>query len=229
VTKSGGYSKYDAQLYPCNISRYARFSSATGLDSVARPTYNDDVSALSFWINVAYVPGTTSDIQESIKNGADADTVQGRYSPKTIYRKKNSIYTISHDLLGDHKNHTLSPLFLKLLGLTMEISQLNHSLAYNLSDTSHYGLYDFIYSTYNIHALTKGKWFKKILGMKDFIDMDCYIELYPVDIERCTVDEYKERKKDRSCVSFKYSENMLPLSSAVQNLVDRVNREIPVK
>lgn len=220
--KVKGYDKYDSHLRPRAVRRYARFVKADGTDSVACPSRNDDITFLSFIENIAYVPGKTVTVGERIKAGARTDTLQGKYSPKCIYRKNNSTYTITKDMLSDHKEHRWSPFFFKLLGITMEIQQAENTVAYLVNDTDKLGMSDFVYGTYNLHAVCKGRWLKKLLGTKEPFELDCYIELYPVDIEHFTVEEYKQMKEDYSPIEFREPQNLQPLAPSIRTLVDRV-------
>ena len=77
----------------------------------------------------------------------------------------------------------------------------------------------------------KGKQLKKMMGVTDAIEIKCYIEQYPVEIERLTLEEYKEQKKTyyEHRESFKMPDNVQPLAPAIQNLLNRVNSQIPIK
>ena len=70
---------------------------------------------------------------------------------------------------------------------------------------------------------------KHVLEVKDAVDMYCYIEQYPVEIRRLTVDEYKGLRDGNDCdENFKMPVNVQPQAAAVKALVSRVNREIPL-
>lgn len=225
--KVKGYNKYDAKPWPKAAKRYARFANAEGLDSVARPKHDDDVTGLSWFTNIAFLPDVKESLPEAIRNGAEADSLMGKYANKFTYKKKNGLYTVTCDMLADHKNHRWSPFFFKLIGFTTEILDGYWTHSFAIDDSESYGLYDFVCGTYSIHMIGKGRWLKKLLGTKYPIEMDCYVELYPVSFENCTVEEYKAMKDDFSRLDFIYPENLQPLSPAVRNLIDRIDREIP--
>ncbi len=77
--------------------------------------------------------------------------------------------------------------------------------------------------------LGRGKWLKKAFGTSYPIEMDNYIELYPVDIQHLTVSEYKERKDEFDRIPFQLPEAVQPLSPSIKTLVDRIDRDIPLK
>lgn len=225
--KVKGYDSFHARPNAIAVRRYARLSNAEGLDSVARPGNDDDLTMLSWMENIAKIPSLTYEEREAISNGAPSDTIFGKYGPKTIFRKTNGLYMQQHDLLSDKKNHVMSPFFFKLLGFTMNFEEFNLSLAHKSNGTGKYTLYDFVYGTYSLHVKARGKWIKKLMHTKDPIEMDCYVELYPIDITNLTVEEYKELSKDYIPVPFQQPENLQPLPPAVDALVERVNRECP--
>lgn len=227
--KVKGYKKGDSRPTTRNVRRYARRVNSEGLDSVARPRSGDDETFLSFMDCVVDVPMYAIEESEAIINGALADTVQGKYCPKFIYRKTDNLYLKTTDLLSDYKDHKWSPFLFKLFGLTMDINNANFSLAYKANNSGKYGIGDLVYGTYGISILGRGKWIKKMFRSKDSVDMDCYVEVYPVDIEYCTVEEYKEMRNDSyRIVEFQKPLNLQPLPPSVQALIDKVDTELPL-
>lgn len=227
--KVKGYDKSGTMPKPRNIRRYGRLSNSQGLDSIMRPKSDDDITALSFLFSIARMPSEAEAEPESLRSGAVLDTANGKYYPKFIYRKSNGLFSIECDALADHKEHRWNPWFFKLLGLTMEMQQAKWFTAYKLNDTGTYGLRDFIYRTFNVHINGKGKLLKKLLGIKDTIGIDCYVELYPVEIERLSVEEYKEAKEETALEEFRVPANAEPLPPYIDELVGRIDREIPIK
>lgn len=229
--KVKGYDKSHKSSTTRAVRRYGRIVKANELDTIMRPKYDDDITALSFMSNMAFVPYERKDLTDAMKAGALADTVQGKYFPKYIYRLNNGYFTIDCDVLSDYKTHSFSPWFFKIMGMTMDIQKGNWTLIYKQNDGGVYGITDFIYSSGNLSILGKGKLLRKMIGVSDAIEINCYIEQYPVRIERLTVDEYKECKKtyyERREV-FQIPDNVQPIAPAIQSLLDRVNRELPVK
>lgn len=227
--KVKGFHKSDNAATPLRIRRYGRISDSHGRDSVMRPRYDDDISALSFMQCMAFVPIEQKEETEAMRNGAATDTVHGKYSPQFVYRNSERLFTVDCDALSDKKDHKWSPWFFKLVGLTMDMEKADWSLAYRRNETGKYGIYDFICGTYNLHVLARGKLFKKLAGVKDAIGIDCYIEQYPVAVEHLTVDDYKEMRKDRldRLEDFRIPDDVQPLPPAIEQLVDRIGRELP--
>lgn len=224
--KIKGYDKSDARPYSRNERRYGRIANSSGLDSVMRPKYNDDIASLSFLSNMAFVPFDIREETEVLKNGAQSDTISGKYYPKFIYFKNDNFFTVNCDALSDHKGHKWSPWFFKMLGMTMEMQQADWSILFNKNDECKYDIYDFIFGTYNLKVIGKGKMLKKMIGVKDTIDIYCYIEQYPVEIERLTIEEYKDLKEDYFSrkENFREPSNLQPLPETIENLVSKVDK-----
>ncbi len=224
VGKVKGYDKTDSRLRYRALKRYARFVDPSGRDSVVSPTHDDDVSALSFLEMIGYIPVNELTLTDDIKDKEMVAVTQGKFFPSVIYRKDKNIFSVTCDHLANYKDHKFSPLFLKIFGLTLEMNQMQSSVAYSLNDSGRYGLSDFIFETSNIHAVAKGKLFKKIFHTKDPVEIDCYIELYPVEIQYLTIEEYKEMKNDKSRIDFQEPRNIQPLIPAMESLVEKVGK-----
>lgn len=229
--KVKGYNKSHKMPKMMAVKRYGRMANAAGLDSVMRPRYDDDITTISFIDNILSVPYEQVELTDILKNGALTDTIQGKYFPKIVYRLNNGYFTVDCDALSDFKNHTFSPWFFKVLGLTMEMQEFNWTYIYLQNDSDKYGISDFIYGTYNMHILAKGKLLRKMIGVQDHMYINCYIEQYPVEVQHLTVDDYKEMKKTyyERTENFRLPANVQPLLPAVQTLIDRVDHEIPKK
>lgn len=227
--KVKGYSKLDQSPNILANRRFGRIANISGLDSIMRPKYDDDIAMLSFLPNMAFVPFEQQGLTEAMKAGAKSDTIQGKFFPKYIYRINNGYFTIDCDVLSDYKNHTFSPWFFKVLGMTMDMQDGSWSLIYKQNESGKYGISDFVYGIFNMHFLGKGKQLKRMIGVKDAIHINCYLEQYPVEIERMTMQEYKEMKKTyyERHEDFRLPVNIQPLAPTIQTLVERIDREIP--
>lgn len=216
--KVKGYKKYDAHPHIRNTKRYARIVK-TGNDSIFKPRLYDDVTELSWYDLMAFLPTEKLELRDAIKEGAETDTVFGKYGPQFIYSLKNNIYSQKADILSNQKNRKVSPWLFKLFGLTVDIDAGVWTMSYNDKGKGTFGIYDLISGTYNIHIIGRGKWIRKILDSKYPIEMNSYLEIYPLEITNCTVEEYKELNTyDR--IPFQYPAGLQPLSPAIQSLVD---------
>ena len=225
--KVNGFKKGDRSLKPRAIKRYARFANSDGLDSVTKPSNSDNVSSLSFYNLLVGLPYNTFPETDRIKAGSKIDSVMGKYSTFARYRKTDSNYIVSYDKLANSENHRESPMLFKIFGMTMDIDRMQSTFVYHATSDSVYDTEDFILNSGNIHALAKGKMFKWLLGKKD-IELDCYAEIYPVEIEYMTIDEYKEDRKElneKHAIPFRVPKNIQPLPPAIQRMINRANEE----
>lgn len=76
---------------------------------------------------------------------------------------------------------------------------------------------------YNMRLIVKGRWLKKAFGTKEPIEMDSYMEIYPLEITNLTVDEYKEARDEYVSIPFHYPDGIQPLSPSIQVLVERID------
>ena len=224
--KVKGYSKSDARPCPKGVKRYARISK-NGVDSIFKPKRGDDITELSWFDFLAFLPEKI-EVPESLKNGAESDTVHGKYGPQFILRKKNGLFTKTADVLSGHKNRKWSPFIFKILGMTVDIDAGQWTLTFADRGSTTVGLHDFVCGTYHIHLIGKGKWIRKIFNSKHPIEMNSYIELYPVEITNCSVSEYKELKDDFSPIPFHYPNDLTILSPTIAKLINRIDSEATI-
>lgn len=203
--------------------RYGRIAKKNKPDSVFMPGRDDDISSISFYDMITGVPFRQIQESESLQNGASTDTVMGKYSPKYSYTKTKDKFIYEEDWLADKKNHMSSPFIFKLFGFTIDITEWNSNILFNINESGKYGIYDYVYNTGHFKAKGKGKLLRWICGVKDYIGIDCYVEQYPVTIERITVDEYKELDnwKTRPKTDIQLPEIVQPLPPAILQLIER--------
>lgn len=224
--KVKGYKKSDSNLKMRNVRRYARFSSASGLDSIAVPGRFDDVTLLSF-ITLSSIPTKPIAEPEAFREGATAGIVEGKYGPATFYRKNADMFSVRSDVLADYKDHHWEPNFFKLLGMTTDFRTFDITYAFAANESGKYDITDLICQSETLHFLFKGKILKKIFHSSDPIDVDCLIEIYPVEIVNYTIDSYKNRKKNKDSIPFTKPESVQPLSPALAELITRIDTAFP--
>lgn len=224
--KVKGFRSYDTKPTVKGYKRYAKIVK-NGNDSIFRPKYNDDITELSWFDFMAFIPSEKSEFPEAIKNGESSDTVFGKYGPQFVFTKKNNLFTKTADALSNHKNRKWSPFIFKLIGMTVDIDEATWALTFSDNGSNSFGVHDFINGTYNIHLTGKGRWIKKIFNTSHPIEISSYLELYPVETTNCTVDEYKELREDFNRLPFQYPAGLSPLSPAVEKLIEKVESRQP--
>lgn len=216
--KVKGYHESDANARVLNTRKYCRYINEIR-DSVAIPT---DMENFLSWNRVVGFNGRVEE-PDTIRNGARTDTVQGKYSPILFYEKSPRTFTRTKDNLGNHKGHIYSPAIFKLLGLTVDATQLQLREVYVANESGIYGPGDLISEVFNIHMRGRGKLWRRFFRSKVPVEMDSYIEVYPVEVTYLTITEYKEERKNNDTIPFRTNENVPGLLPSIQKMVDRVN------
>ncbi|MEE1023206.1 MAG: hypothetical protein U0L83_08775 [Muribaculaceae bacterium] len=224
--KVKGYSKSHRNAHELASRHCGRIANASGTDSIMLPTPGDDLSMLSFATYMASVPQGREELTEAMRNGATADTLPGKYGPKQMFRLANGLFSSKRDILADYKDHSWSPWFFRLIGMTTELQEADITYTYRHNESGAHGADDFVCGTYALRLLGKGRLFKKMMGIDDALDMRCHIEQYPVLTEHLTVREYQEMKKSRKerTESFRVPAGTPPPAPAIRALTERAAR-----
>ncbi|MDO4318990.1 MAG: hypothetical protein Q4C34_00300 [Bacteroidales bacterium] len=201
---------------------YERKTDSSGLDSVYHPDYRrDDIS----WIDLISLPEKTVNETDGIRSGATSDSVAGKYGIKNILRKTGGTYIENVDHLADKKDHSWSPAIFKLLGMTIEISELRSAWAYQANDSGIYNAADIIYGTFSLDVTGKGRWIKKAFNSSTPIALHSFFEIYPVESEHLTVDEAKDQiKNNPPKVRMTRSPLAPALPASIQSIIDRLTK-----
>lgn len=217
--KVKGYSKSDAHAKIAARKCIGRNANKNGLDSIYSPGKNDELAMLSFIDIVSDLPNHTFKETETIKNGATADSIAGRYATEYRIKKANNLYLLQRDLLSNYENHKLSPTIFKLFGLTMDLEEISLTAGYLVNEKGEYYIPDLLYTTATMRVNGRGKMFKYIFKVDQSIMLDTHIEQYPVATEYLTVEEYKELKKDKNrVVNFEIPSIATDLPPAIHQL-----------
>lgn len=204
-----------SKLYQRNIRN--------GRDSVFKPDYRpDDIS----WLDLVSYPEKNVQQTDRISQGANIDTIMGKHYIKTIARKTDKLYFESTDVLADKKDHRMSPLIFKMLGMTIDFNAMNISRAYRVNKSGLYKPEDMAMSTLSVEIVGKGKWIKKAFNSKDPVAMNGLFEIYPIKIDYLTIDEAKNMLYENPPkVKFQRSEQASVLPSGIQYIMRRADDE----
>lgn len=207
---------------PLASRHYDRTANSRGVDSVScRATPRDDIS----WFQLVGMPVNDLDETEAIRSGARTDSVMGKHSRRSLMRRTPQAYTVLNDYLSDKKDHRESPLFFKLLGFTLDLTELSTNTAYRPNDSGHYGPADILSSTMALDILGRGKWIKKAFDSDAPVAMHGYFEIYPMSTEYLTVDEANELWRNAPTdVTVTPAPQATPLPEATAALVARAEK-----
>lgn len=225
--KVKGYKKKDSNLRLKNLKRYARYTNSAGLDSISKPDESDEITMLS-WKDILSVPNFKIKVDNSratqSTNLNENDSLGSPTSGQYQLHKRNGVLSFISDPLTQYKDHKWSPFFLKLLGLTIDVDEMLATICYRVNEADSYSIDDFIYETYSMRMLARGKVFKRIFRTDQPILMNTYIELYPVSSTYITVDEYAEMRRDKTSLPFEVPTAVRPLSPAITSLITRLDQ-----
>lgn len=223
--KVKGFKKQHESPHVLAVKRYANISTSQCPDSIFQPKEDDEITFLSFMTNLASLPNSKIIAPAEFANGAKGIEVQGKYGVEKRLLYKPELFVINTDFLANYKDHSWSPWFFKMLGMTTDINEFDSSYIYRRNESHKYGINDLVSGRYNLKMLARGKGFKHILKVKEGIDINCLIEQYPVSVEHLTLEEYNECKKDfhKRKSEFVIPSSTEPLPAPIQNLVNRFN------
>lgn len=213
-----GVKKFKAHTTPRTLAwrAYCRHTDSQGRDTVEY--CSDDVRTLS-WLQLARIDPTTIHYTAN-------DSVYGKYGYKSITRMGADALGVYRDMLADHKDHRMSPWFLKLLGLTVDITELYAAHTYAANESGEYGPEDVVSCTYSLKMLGRGKLFKLVFDNKRPVNITSYLEIYTVDRTYMSVAEAKTLLKGHpDIIPMAVPEYANPLDAPTQALVERVRRE----
>lgn len=196
-----------------------------GLDTVV--TSGEMIEMLT-WLPLASPPKRTVEEPESWREtkGPMADTIRGKSGFSEIRRRTPVGFKVSHDYLANHKSHRFSPLFMKLIGFTVDFSEMRSNASYRPGHAGKYRPDDLSALTFSMRALGRGKWIKKAFDVDKPVDIRSYIELYVVDREYLPTDEAKAMMKSQTeTIEITAPTEALPLDAATARLLERAGLE----
>lgn len=204
-----------------NARMYSRVARKGLPDSIFKPKYRDDTFA---WEHLIHIPADTVSIDNLFPNGQNYACKMGKHDIKNHYRRTANTLSIQTDLLADVKNHTASPTIFKLLGITLDINQLQCSWLYKPTPKNTVSPSGILSGTFAFEILGRGKWIKRAFNTKENVKMFGFYEIYPVSTQYLTVEQYKELSgRAAPTTPFQTSKYVTPLSPAIQNLVSSLS------
>lgn len=172
----------------------ARYRNGAGLDSIAKPSENDEFLS---WIDLCSIDPEHHTLPDSVLNGA-TNNIMGKYGQFSSSRIFNNKFIYSRDILANHKGHHWSPWFFKLIGFTIDTSKMLSKDIFLIDDHGGYGPNTLQMATYTMEMTIKGKWIKKAFNTKDPIKSYSIVEVYPIESQYLTVQEAKDLEWDYS-------------------------------
>ena len=163
-----------------------------------------------------------------------SETIMGKHFPKEEWKVRGDHYYLRKDELADKKDHKISPVFAKMLGMTMDFNTQEYTYVFDGNKdgrkidkeftaedvTSASGTWEIVFS---------GKVTKWAFESKEPVIFNHYAEVFIIDRAYLTADEARELKKNPPIVSmqFKAPENIPPAVPAMAELKAKVIEAVP--
>lgn len=200
---------------------YAKICKQEVGDSVFKPQRRDEMFT---WDNLASLPDIVLAPGKVLTEGKTHAELPGKYSTKEIAHLSPTTFTYQLDILADHKDHTMSPAIFKLIGCTIDFTELLNTYVFERNDDNIYNIEDLISATVNMKVVGRGKWLKKIFNSDNSVNLYASYEIYPVSTEYLTVEEAKECLKDSPAINMQRSPNCQPIPEEIQEIVNMLDK-----
>lgn len=197
---------------------YTRITQASR-DSIFRPTSRD---ATLSWENLASLPQYTIDTANLLEEGSMVSK-NGKFGVKEQLRLTPTTLVHQSDAMAEYKDHVYSPSFLKLLGLTLDFTELLDTWVYRRNENGFYDITDIVSGKVSVKNLGRGKILKKIFNSEDPVEMYAAYEIYPISFEYLSVEEAKEMYKNMPDVDMTVSPNALPLPDEISKMIEQAS------
>ena len=143
-----------------------------------------------------------------------------------VQRQNAYTFSMTSDLLAEHKDHTFTPVPLKLFGMTMEFKQMINNQTYRVNNEGVYLPKDLIEGSFVLEADGLGKKFKNLLNTEKPVNIHSLIEIYVVDCDYLSKEEAKAESKNKpDYVEFVVPSTVPPLNESTKRLVARAKAE----
>lgn len=200
---------------------YYHFSNSEGLDSVSKYfRQNFSWSDLVGIFSTVRVPEKLGKVEEG------ADTIYGKYSPTSIWRKTGGSLYLDNDILGEIQNREWMPELFKLFSRNVDFTKFNIGYVFSGHEGDRVFADDIASVAFNIESFGKGDYMKRVMHTNDPIYMTTYGEIYITDREYISVGEARKWEKNPPLgdeIGIKPPQQAPMLSQATQELVNRVN------
>lgn len=148
----------------------------------------------------------------------------GKSGPVLLLKQNGLAFTATEDVLAYKKDHSWTPWPLKLLGLTMEVTQLYTTNVYRTNADGVYHQKDLTECGFVMEANGSGKAIRKMLNEdKKPVHIRTMVEIYVTDREYLTAEQAKEESKTMpEGVQVAAPANVTPVDAATRKLIERV-------
>ena len=121
-----------------------------------------------------------------------ADTIYGKYSPTSIWRKTGGSLYLDNDILGEIQNREWMPELFKLFSRNVDFTKFNIGYVFSGHEGDRIFADDIASVAFNIESFGKGDYMKRVMHTNDPIYMTTYGEIYITDREYISVGEARK-------------------------------------
>lgn len=175
-------------------------------------------------LEIVYLDDETLNAPESFtKPGTEPKYYQeeGKHGAAVIMKQNNSTFSYINDALAHKKTHSWSPAVLKLLGVSLEFTQIYQSQGYPVNENGIYEPKDLNEAVLVMDANGKGRILRKLFKTDQSVAIRTMVEVYVTDREYLSTEEAKEEQKNPpSAIPFVIPASAPPLNKLTQQMVD---------
>ncbi len=176
-----------------SLARRMRYRNSEGRDTVA----NDDDAGMLVWVELTSLEPERHILGDSLLAGFP-EIRRGEYGTSVVRTFRSPTYTRTLDALATHKDHHWEPWLLKMLGLSVDVTEMVRSERFLVDEGGEYGPASLAVSSFSMRMLLKGKWMKKAFHSKEPVALYSTIDIYPVSVRFLTREEALEERGDKT-------------------------------
>lgn len=200
---------------------YYRFTNMEGLDSVSK--YYEQIFS---WSDLAGIFKSIV-LPEKLKHSESAtDTVFGKYSPSTIWRKNGENVFLRNDMLADKEDHKWTPDHFRLFSMAVDFTKFITNYACTDVNSSVVLADNISMLSYNIESQGRVLDLRRLFHSDDPIFMNTYAEIYITDREYISVSQASKLEKNPPLgddIGINPPPEAPELQPEIKDLIERVN------
>lgn len=215
--------KYEGWVRPRVLASksYYHFTNTEGLDSVSK--YYEQIFSWSDLTGIF----KTLEIPDKLKtDNTVTDTVYGKYSPSSIWRRNGEDVFLRTDMLADKEDHKWTPDHFKLFSMAVDFTKFITNYAFSDVNSSVILADNISMVTYNIESHGRVFDLRRLFHSDDPIFMNTYAELYITDREYMSIKDAEKWEKNPVLgdeIGINPPQNAPELQPAIIELIERVN------
>lgn len=150
---------------------------------------------------------------------------KGKSGSNLILKQNANSFIYIEDILALKKNHTWTPVPLKILGYTLTVNQLYTRQTYIPNNTGKYSPEDLTETNYIMEALGTGKRLMKKLNSNKPVEIYTMVEFYIIDRNYMSEEEAKKELQNKGeKVEIIVPDNVPEMNKATKDLIEEYKK-----